>query len=99
MGGAAHLVSFPGTDTFEAIMVARDYYGEPMAGFSIPAAEHSTITSWGRTHEVDAMRNMLEQYPRGTIAVVSDSFDIFEACGKIWGEALRDRCWRATGAW
>ena len=47
VGGAAHLVSFRGTDTFEGIMVARDYYGEPMAGFSIPAAEHSTITAWG----------------------------------------------------
>ena len=66
VGGAAHLVSFRGTDTFEGIMVARDYYGEPMAGFSIPAAEHSTITAWGREHEVDAMRNMLEQFPDGT---------------------------------
>lgn len=91
LGGAAHLVSFSGTDTFEAIMVARDYYGEPMAGFSIPAAEHSTITSWGREHEVDAMRNMLDQYPRGTVAVVSDSFDIFEACGHLWGEILREK--------
>jgi nicotinamide phosphoribosyltransferase len=89
VGGAAHLVSFRGTDTFEGVMVARDYYGEPMAGSSIPAAEHSTITAWGREHEVDAMRNMLEQYPTGLVAVVSDSFDIFEACEKIWGESLR----------
>ena len=72
-------------------MVARDYYGEPMAGFSIPAAEHSTITSWGRDHEVDAMRNMLEQYPSGLVAVVSDSFDIFEACEQIWGGTLREQ--------
>jgi nicotinamide phosphoribosyltransferase len=91
VGGAAHLVSFRGTDTFEGIVVARDYYGEPMAGFSIPAAEHSTITAWGQSHEADAMRNMLEQYPRGTIAVVSDSYDVFQACEKIWGEALRER--------
>lgn len=91
VGGAAHLLSFQGTDTFEAIMVARDYYGEPMAGFSIPAAEHSTITAWGKAHEVDAMRNMLDQFPQGTVAVVSDSYDIFEACETIWGDALRDR--------
>ena len=97
VGGAAHLLSFRGTDTFEGIVVARDYYGEPMAGFSIPAAEHSTITAWGQSHEVDAMRNMLEQYPRGTVAVVSDSYDVFQACEKIWGQTLRDRVLERDG--
>ncbi len=91
VGGAAHLLSFQGTDTFEGIMVARDYYAEPMAGFSIPAAEHSTITAWGRTREMEAMRNMLDQYPKGMVAVVSDSYDVFAACETIWGETLRDR--------
>lgn len=90
VGSAAHLVNFLGTDTLEGIVVARDYYGEPMAGFSIPAAEHSTITSWGREHEVDAMRNMLVQFPAGLVAVVSDSFNIFEACSDIWGGRLKD---------
>lgn len=91
VGGAAHLVNFLGTDTFEGVMVARDYYGEPMAGFSIPAAEHSTIIAWGREHEAAAMQNMLDQFPRGTVAVVSDSYDVFNACRSIWGETLRDR--------
>lgn len=54
LGGAAHLVSFKGTDTMAALVVARDYYGEQMAGFSIPAAEHSTITSWGEENEAGA---------------------------------------------
>lgn len=49
------------------------------AGFSIPASEHSTMTSWGREREVDAMRNMLEMYPKGLMACVSDSYDIFKA--------------------
>ena len=62
-----------------------------MAGFAIPAAEHSTITSWGKDHEVDAYANMLKQYPKGLVAVVSDSYDIFRACEKLWGEALRDQ--------
>jgi nicotinamide phosphoribosyltransferase len=68
-----------------------------MAGFSIPAAEHSTICSWGKAHEADAMRNMLEQYPSGLVAVVSDSFDIFQACGKIWGETLREKVLERDG--
>jgi nicotinamide phosphoribosyltransferase len=63
-----------------------------MAGFSIPAAEHSTITSWGRENEVEAYRNMLRNFakPGKTVAVVSDSWDIYNAVEKIWGEELRE---------
>jgi nicotinamide phosphoribosyltransferase len=64
MGGMAHLVNFLGSDTIEAIVAARQYYGEFMAGFSIPAAEHSTITAWGREGEVAAYRNMLKQFAK-----------------------------------
>jgi len=60
-----------------------------VAGLSIPAAEHSTITSWGREHEVDAFRNMLMQYPEGLVAVVSDSYDVFKACSDLWGKELK----------
>jgi nicotinamide phosphoribosyltransferase len=90
LGGAAHLVNFMGTDTIAGLEVARDYYGCEMAGFSIPASEHSTITSWGKEHEVDAMRNMLETYPKGLVACVSDSWNIFNACTNIWGEELKE---------
>jgi nicotinamide phosphoribosyltransferase len=89
IGGAAHLLSFVGTDTIEAIMFLREYYGAKMPAFSIPASEHSNITSWGIEHEIDAMRNELKMYPKGIIACVSDSYDIFNACGKIWGEQLK----------
>jgi nicotinamide phosphoribosyltransferase len=91
IGGAAHLVNFKGTDTLAGILLAREYYNEPMAGFSIPASEHSTITEWGRENEVGAMRNMLEKYPEGTIACVSDSYDIEKACTTYWGGILKDR--------
>jgi len=90
IGGAAHLVNFKGTDNPPACDVAKYYYHERMAGFSIPAAEHSTITSWGRAFEADAMKNMLEQFPTGLVAVVSDSYDIYKACSDIWGTKLRD---------
>ena len=66
IGGAAYLVNFQGTDTMAGLIVAREYYGADMPGFSIPAAEHSTQTSWGREHEADAMRNMLHNFPKGT---------------------------------
>ncbi|KAH8046764.1 nicotinamide phosphoribosyltransferase [Aureococcus anophagefferens] len=91
VGSCAHLVNFLGTDTVAGLVVAKDYYGaESAAGFSIPASEHSTITSWGESQEVDAMRNMLEVYPAGLVACVSDSYDIFKACGDLWGTQLKD---------
>lgn len=91
LGGLAHLVNFQGTDTVPALVYGRRYYDEDMAGLSIPAAEHSTITSWGKEHEVDAFRNMLDTYPVGPVAVVSDSYDIYKACREHWGKTLRDK--------
>lgn len=90
IGGAAHLVNFQGTDTVEALLFARRYYGADMAGFSVPAMEHSTVTSWGREHEVDAYRNMVKKngVPGGIVSAVSDSYDIYEAC-KLWGTELK----------
>lgn len=93
IGGAAHLVNFMGTDTITGVLFAREYYNAGVAGFSIPAAEHSTITSWGREGEVDAYRNMLNQFakPGSILAVVSDSYDIYNAADKLWGEELRQQ--------
>ena len=56
-----------------------------MAGVSIPASEHSTITSWGREHEVDAYENILNNVPEGIVACVSDSYDIFNAVSELVG--------------
>jgi nicotinamide phosphoribosyltransferase len=97
LGGAAHLVNFLGTDTVSGVLTARAYYREAMAGFSIPAAEHSTITSWGREREVDAYRNMLRQFarPGALVAVVSDSYDIWHAIDQHWGTTLKDEVIRS----
>jgi nicotinamide phosphoribosyltransferase len=89
IGGAAHLVSFLGTDTLSAIRCAQRYYDSGVCGFSIPATEHSTITSWGRENELDAYRNVLEQFPEGLLACVSDSYDIFNAVNNMWGDKLK----------
>ncbi len=91
IGGVAHLVNFMGSDTVAGVLCANDYYNTPMAAFSIPAAEHSSITSWGKENEVEAYRNMLKQFakPGALVACVSDSYDIYNACEKLWGEALK----------
>jgi len=92
LGGLAHLVNFMGTDTVAALVAARRWYGCSMAGFSIPAAEHSTITSWGRDGEEAAYANMLEQFGGGAlVAVVSDSYDLNHAVTNLWGGRLKDK--------
>lgn len=97
IGGLAHLVNFKGTDTMEALRIGKYFYHEPMAGFSIPASEHSTITSWGRKNEGMAFKNMLLKYPTGLVAVVSDSYDIYNACEQLWGEELRSMVLKRDG--
>lgn len=92
LGGLAHLVNFRGTDTMEALLAARRYYSATeMPAFSIPAAEHSTMTSWGRDREEAAYANMLDSFDgKGRIvAVVSDSYDLDRAVAQIWGGSLR----------
>jgi nicotinamide phosphoribosyltransferase len=95
LGGLAHLTSFAGTDNVIALSAAMQYYGATgPVGFSIPAAEHSTMTSWGgREGEESAMRNMLVQFakPGSLVAVVSDSYDLFNAVEKYWAGSLLDR--------
>ncbi len=89
LGGAAHLLSFNGTDTQEGAFLLNTHYGG--MGYSIPAAEHAVITAWGKDSEVEAYRNILKAFAaKGkTVAVVSDSYDIYNAVEKLWGEDLR----------
>ncbi|MGH8447297.1 MAG: nicotinate phosphoribosyltransferase [Solimonas sp.] len=93
VGGAGHLLNFMGTDTVAALLLARRCYGEPMAGFSIPASEHSTMTAWGRAGEADAYRNMIGTFagPQKLMAFVVDSYDVWNAVDRIVGEQLKEQ--------
>lgn len=100
LGGMAHLVNFKGTDTAEALVGAMYYYNtEEVVGFSIPASEHSTITSWGRENEVRAYENMIDKFskPRSIYACVSDSYNIWNAITNLWGGELRDKVINSGG--
>lgn len=91
LGGAAHLVNFTGTDTVAAIPFLQDYYGaKEMPGFGIPATEHSVMSAFGREGEVDGYRKVLDTFGDGEmVAVVSDTWNIYEACEKLWGGVLK----------
>ncbi len=93
LGGAAHLINFMGTDTIEGILTADEYYNSGICGFSIPAAEHSTTTILGREGEEKQYKRMLDKFakPGSIVAIVSDAYDIFNACENIWGGSLRQQ--------
>lgn len=79
IGGVAHLTQFNGTDNFNAVRYSELFYNEKF-GFSIPASEHSTVTSWGKDKEYEMIANYLESFKDSPIiACVLDSFDIFKA--------------------
>lgn len=50
----------------------------------------STITTWGQEGEYDAFKNMLTKFPTGLVAVVSDSYNLWNACEHVWGEQLKE---------
>lgn len=89
IGGLAHLTNFEGTDNLRAIMFGRKYYNKEMSGFSIPASEHSTMTSWTRNCEEEAYKNMLEKFPIGLVSIVSDSYNYFNAISEIFSKKLK----------
>jgi nicotinamide phosphoribosyltransferase len=97
IGGCAHLVNFMGTDTVEGLRYARRYYGEMMAGYSIPATEHSVSTSYGpgkgEYDYVDRILTNLENAPNGSLhAIVADTYDVYNFCENILGgDTFRDR--------
>jgi len=92
--GLAHLVNFYGTDNPMAILDGREFYNTlTMLGFSIPAAEHSTIISWGKDGEEAAYKNMLNIFGQKgkLVAVVSDSYDLSNAVKNIWCGTLKQQ--------
>jgi nicotinamide phosphoribosyltransferase len=73
--GAGHLVNFMGTDTIAAIVCAMQYYNSDVCAFSVPATEHSIMTSYGREGENDLLHDLLNKYPVGILSIVIDSYD------------------------
>lgn len=97
LGAAAHLLSFNGTDTPAGIRLLADHYNGAMSGHSIPATEHSVICAFGPEGEQAAYEHLLKTFPHGTIACVSDTYDIYNAVGTIWGQHLREEVQSRTG--
>ena len=92
LGGLAHLTQFKGTDNFNALTFSKKYYDGKFVGFSIPATEHSTVTSWGRENEFAMIENYLETYKNSPIiACVLDSYNIYEAVHFVTSSAMKEK--------
>jgi nicotinamide phosphoribosyltransferase len=78
VGGLAHLLYFKGTDDLPAIRAAKEYYGVSMAGFSIPATEHSVQCAYGDANQLDYLKTVINSCKSGDIvSIVLDGYDIF----------------------
>lgn len=80
MSGAAHLLSFTGTDTIPAIDYLEEYYGadctRELIGGSVPATEHAVMCAGG-DEEASIRRLLTEVYPKGIVSVVCDTWDFW----------------------
>lgn len=80
--GAGHLLSFDGTDTIAALEFIDQYYDgnsiEQFVAGSVPATEHSVMCVGGPGEEFNTIKRLITQvYPKGTRAIVSDTFDLW----------------------
>ena len=86
--GGAHLVNFWGTDTIPAIDFVNEFYSDGdfdedglpnfMPGFSVCATEHADMTQLGREGQGEIVKQIFRECPTGIIAMVGDSYNIFE---------------------
>lgn len=91
IGGFGHLVNGLGTDTLTAIEMAHDFYKAPLEtiAFSVPATEHSIMTSQGKEGELNVTQEFMRKYPTGIISCVADSFDYYRFVEFYVGTQLR----------
>lgn len=88
MSGAAHLLSFTGTDTVPAIDFLEQYYGadvdKELVGGSVSATEHSVMCMGLESCERETFRRLVQDvYPMGIVSIVSDTWDFWAVLTEI----------------
>jgi nicotinamide phosphoribosyltransferase len=85
--GAAHLLSFTGTDTIPAIEFLEQYYNanveKELVGASVPATEHSVMCFGGKESEIDTFHRLMDTFPKGILSIVSDTWSLPNVICKI----------------
>lgn len=97
--GAAHLISFYGSDAVPAVPYINFYYpGEDngLLAASVPATEHSVMCAGGEEEEIETFRRLLKQFPTGILSVVSDTWDFWKVLTEYL-PALKDEIMARDG--
>jgi nicotinamide phosphoribosyltransferase len=85
--GAAHLLSFVGTDTIPAILFHEEFYNanieKELVGTSIPATEHSVMCAYGQDELESYKRIITEVYPSGFVSIVSDTWNLWKVLSDV----------------
>lgn len=79
---AAIVMGSKGTDTFHGIDEAEFYYPAREENYeyagSIPATEHSVMCAGGKENELGTFKRLINDiYPSGALAIVSDTWDLW----------------------
>ncbi len=79
ISGAAHLLSFKGSDTVPAIPFLKKYYRakeSKLIAASVAATEHAVMSAGTKTKEFETYKRLInEVYPKGIVSIVSDTYD------------------------
>jgi len=91
IAGMAHMAAgFLGTDSQEGLDGCTDYYYEDMAGFSVFATEHSTMTIRGQKNELQTVREMLQMTQGSICSIVGDTWNIYNFAKNICRELKQE---------
>lgn len=77
--GAAHLLSFTGSDGVPAVQWVNYYYpgDNGLIAASVPATEHSVMCAGGEEGEKETVLRLLRDFPTGILSIVVDTWDYF----------------------
>jgi len=97
IGGMAQLVVFKGSDNFQSMKYIKEFYNGNYKDFgaismSIPASEHSSVTSWTKEKEFDMVANYIDEHKGNFIvACVADSYDYFNFVDKVTKDDFKEK--------
>lgn len=85
--GMGHLLSFVGTDTIPALHSVEKYYKadvtKELIGCSVPATEHSVMSSYGQDELASYKHIITQVHPTGFVSIVSDTWDFWNVLTNV----------------
>lgn len=87
MSGLAHSMVFNGSDNIPSLFALRKYYNaEGFVIGGVPATEHSIMCAGGKETEIETFRYLMQQFPKGILSIVSDTWNLWDVLTKYLPE-------------